>query len=387
MARILLVANTAWSLANFRSGLIRALMDDGHEIVALAPRDAGTPSLEALGCRTLDIEIDNKGTSPFRDAVLYASFLRIFRKERPDIVLSYTIKCNIYGALAARALGMPFLPNVTGLGTAFIRDTWLTRLVSGLYRSAFSRLPQVFFLNGDDAGLFVERGLVRPAQVSVLPGEGIDLDYFPPTPQRDNTDRPVFLMIARMLRDKGVVEFVGAAEQLRQQGVAARFQLLGPLDAANQTAIGRQTMSGWVNAGLVEYLGITEDVRPFIAASDCVVLPSYREGLPRVLLEASAMQRAVIATNVPGCRDVVADGETGLLCEARSVEGLANAMAAILELSPRDRMRMGQAGRNRVASRFAQQTVTETYRAAIAGTLNGQPGNPDAGAFDPNSAD
>ena len=369
--KILLQVNLAWNLVHFRKSLIENLIESGHDVVALCPIDHTVPDLEAMGCRVVHLEMDNKGLSPRRDLGLVFRLWRHFRQECPDIILSYTIKNNIYGAFAARLLGIPFLPNVTGLGTAFLSSKLLERLTVALYRFAFRALPRVMFQNADDLDLFVERKIIKKDRSVLLPGSGIDLDHFVPEPLPEGRSKLVFLMISRLLRDKGVLEFVEAARQLRAQGVPASFQILGPVGADNRTAIGRDTVESWVAEGVVEYLGATTDVRPFIAAADCVVLPSYREGMPRVLLEAAAMGRPCITTDVPGCRGAVDDGVTGLLCKPGDAEDLARAMHAIVDMDPHTRQEMGRAGRTKMEREFDQDRVVDIYRREIS-NITGQ---------------
>jgi glycosyltransferase involved in cell wall biosynthesis len=254
--------------------LVEALMGDGHQITVLAPRDDAVPDLERLGCRVRPLEMSVKGLNPIEGLKLQLRFGRIFREERPYAVLSYTIKNNIFGARAAKPANVPFVPNVTGLGTAFLSGKLLQTVTEQLYRRSFAALPVVFFQNEDDRDLFLDRRLVRADQARLLPGSGIDLRRFAPAPMPAPEDPPVFLMIARLLRDKGVLEFVEAARVLKASHPRARFQLLGAVGSENRSAIDRPTVDAWVAEGVVEYLGTTADVRPAIAAASCVVLPS-----------------------------------------------------------------------------------------------------------------
>ena len=363
---ILMAVNAAWNIWNFRRPLVEALQADGHRITVLAPPDEAVQNLERLGCRMRPLEMSVKGMNPLEDLKLQRRFARIFREERPDAVLSYTIKNNVFGARAAKSVGVPFLPNVTGLGTAFLSGKLLQAVTEQLYRRSFAGLPVVFFQNEDDRGLFLDRRLVTADQAQLLPGSGIDLTRFAPAPMPDPDAPPVFLMIARLLRDKGVVEFVEAARQVKARHPKARFQLLGAVGSENRSAIDRSTLEGWVAEGVVEYLGTTPDVRPAIAAASCVVLPSYREGAPRTLIEAAAMARPVIATDVPGCRAVVDDGVSGFLCAVRSAESLSAAMERFLALSPDGQRGMGAAGRIKMAREYDQKLVVDAYRASLA---------------------
>lgn len=363
---VLMTVNAAWNIWNFRRPLVEALIADGHRITVLAPADEASARLQALGCVVRPLAMSVKGLNPIEDLRLERRFAQAFRAEPPDIVLSYTIKNNIFGATPAIAAGVPFVPNVTGLGTAFLSGRLLEMVSVQLYRRAFASLPCVFFQNADDRDLFVEYGIVRNDQTKLLPGSGIDLAQFAPAPMPDTVAPPVFLMIARLLRDKGVLEFVEAAREIKARHPAARFQLLGSLGSNNRTAIDAEMVDGWVNEGVVEYLGTADDVRPVIAAATCVVLPSYREGAPRTLIEAAAMSRPVIATDVPGCRAVVDRDASGFLCEARNARSLAEAFERFLALPPAARAAMGSAGRAKMAREFDQALVIEAYREAIA---------------------
>ncbi|MEY3307339.1 MAG: lipopolysaccharide core biosynthesis mannosyltransferase LpcC [Pseudomonadota bacterium] len=362
---ILMTVNAAWNILNFRRPLVEALAGAGHRITVLAPPDDAVPELERMGCRVRPLKMSVKGLNPLEDLKLQRRFGRIFRDERPDAVLSYTIKNNVFGARAAKSAGVPFLPNVTGLGTAFLSGKLLQTVTEQLYRRSFATLPVVFFQNADDRSLFIDRRLVQPDQARLLPGSGIDLQRFAPAPMPAAEAPPVFLMIARLLRDKGVLEFVEAARMVKTRYPQTRFQLLGAVGSENRSAIDRLTVKDWVAEGVVEYLGTTADVRPAIAAASCVVLPSYREGAPRTLIEAAAMARPLIATNVPGCRAVVDHDVSGFLCRVRNAESLAAEMERFLVLPPEARQAMGAAGRAKMEREYDQALVVDAYRAAL----------------------
>lgn len=372
---ILMTVNAAWNIWNFRRPLVEALAGDGHRITVLAPPDDAVPKLEQLGCRLRPLEMSVKGLNPLEDLKLQRRFGRIFREERPDAVLSYTIKNNIFGARAAKPTAVPFLPNVTGLGTAFLSGKLLQTVTEQLYRRSFSALPVVFFQNEDDRDLFLDRRMVRLDQARLLPGSGIDLERFTPATMPTPEEPPAFLMIARLLRDKGVVEFVDAARRVKARHPQARFQLLGAVGSENRSAIGRETLDAWVAEGVVEYLGTTNDVRPAIAAASCVVLPSYREGAPRTLIEAAAMARPLIATDVPGCRAVVDRDVSGYLCDVKSAESLADAMERFLALSPGAQRAMGAAGRAKMEREYDQRLVVDAYREALDLVLGSRTGS------------
>jgi glycosyltransferase involved in cell wall biosynthesis len=364
--KIVICLNTAWNLVNFRAGLIRALVAAGHEVVAVAPDDKYAASLKALGCRFVPLHMENGGTNPVQDALLAWRFWRLFSNERPDVYLGYTVKPNVYGSLAAHMMGIPVINNIAGLGTVFIKDGWLVQVVRWLYRMALRRSAKVFFQNPDDRTMFIDGGMVRAEVAELLPGSGIDLKRFTSLPKPDAGNAKFrFLLIARMLRDKGVGEYVDAARLLRQRWPQAEFCLLGFVDVQNPAAISRAEMDAWVAEGVVNYLGISDDVRTQLATADCVVLPSYREGTPRTLLEAAAMACPIITTDAVGCREVVDDGVNGYLCKVRDAGDLAEKMERMLSLSPEHRAEMGLRGRTKMVAEFDEQIVIRKYLAAI----------------------
>lgn len=362
--RIAVVSNTAWNLVNFRLNLIRKLQLDGHSVLAVAPPDRYVQRLESAGITFEPVAISPAGVNPISELRSVFQLWRALRRHRIDLVLSYTPKGNLYSALASIAARTVFAPNVSGLGRAFIHRSPVTWVALVLYRLTFRRARRVFFQNLDDLRLFVRARLVLPGNAERLPGSGVDVGRFMPAPLP--TDRspsaPVFLLVARMLWDKGVGEFVAAARRVRLAYPDATFRLLGPLASQNAAAISAQQLEDWVREGIVTYLGPSEDVRPHMADADCVVLPSYREGVPRALLEAAAMGRPVITTDVPGCRDAVIDGETGLLCRARDVDDLAAKLCAFIAIASEGRARMARRARTFVEQQFSEDTVIDRYR-------------------------
>jgi glycosyltransferase involved in cell wall biosynthesis len=363
---IVICANQAWNLVHFRASVIRALLADGWQVLALAPYDpVWSARLADMGCRCIDVPMDGAGMHPLAELRCLWTIARLLRRHRPAAWLSWTIKPNIYGALAARALGIAAFPNVSGLGTLFIREGWLTRIAMWLYRFSLRRCPAVFFQNGDDKALFVSRGLVSEAQAWLLPGSGIDLDHFRP----ETPGRPIrrhFLLVARLLGDKGVREFVSAAQAMKARWPDARFVLLGEVGAANRTAIGHEEVEAWVAQGIVEWQPPVVDVRPAMAAADWIVLPSYREGLSRVLVEAAAMGRPMVTSDVPGCRDVVEEGVNGFLAQARDAASLEAAMERAALCDDMNWVRMAAESRAKAQRCFAVERVVDIYRKALA---------------------
>lgn len=373
--RIAVVANTAWYLHNFRSNLMWALQQDGHHVVAVGDEGPFGKRLRAQGFDYHAVPFSGAGTKPWRELATVLALRRVLQRERVDLVLSYTPKGNLYAALAGRglALALAQVMNVSGLGRAATSPSLASHVVDRLYRHTVARAAWVFFQNEDDRRLFVERGYVPQGRTSRLPGSGVDLGAFTPSPLPSaQAGACVFLMVARLLWDKGVGEYVEAARALRAQWPRARFQLLGPLDASSRSAVPRAKLDAWVAEGVVEYLGETDDIRPCLQAADCVVLPSsYREGVPRSLLEAAASARPVITTDSVGCRDAVDAGATGLLCAPRDSADLARQMQTLLQTQPQDRARMGQAGRRKMEQEFDERFVIDAYRAQIAALHRG----------------
>ena len=366
--KIVICLNTAWNLVNFRSGLIRAMVAKGYEVVAIAPDDKYAEGLTSLGCRFIPMSMDSQGTHPGRDALLLYRLFHLLRTECPDVYLGYTVKPNVYGSIAAYFLGIPVVNNIAGLGAVFGKKGPILYFVKTLYRIALSRSAKIFFQNKDDRDLFIESGLVRPAQTDVLPGSGVDLKKFNvPQPKAENhlSRKFRFLLIARMLWDKGIGEYVEAAKILHQRWPHVECCLLGFLDAKNPGAINRTQMDELVAQGVV-YLGSSDNVAIEIANADCIVLPSYyREGTPRVLLEAAAMGRPIITTNAVGCREVVDDGINGYLCKIRDARDLVNKMELMLTLSIEQREAMGLQGRKKMEAEFDERIVIEKYLAVI----------------------
>jgi glycosyltransferase involved in cell wall biosynthesis len=312
--------------------------------------------------------MERAGINPLNNLASMLRVMEIVRQKKPDMFLGFTIKPNIYGSIACRWFKVPAILNVSGLGTAFLRGSAVRRAILLLYQFAFARADAVFFQNPDDAELFVQERAVRAGQARLLQGSGVNLTNFSPS---NLPSEPRFLMIARLLADKGVREYVTAARELKARIPTATFALLGQLDHKNRSAITEDELNQWIKEGVVDYLGATDDVRPFIRESAAVVLPSYREGLPRTLLEGAAMGRPLIGTDVPGCRQLVWESVTGHLCEPRSAPALAAAMERFVNTSYAKRVSMGSKARAMVEEAFDEKFVFEAYRREIENCLGG----------------
>ena len=370
--RIAVVANTAWYLHNFRRNLMRALQQEGHHVIAIGGDGPFAQRLREQGFEHHAVPFSGAGTKPWRELSTVLALRRALRRERIDLVLSYTPKGNLYAALAGRGLPLAQIMNVSGLGRAVTSPGVIARVVASLYRHTVARAAWVFFQNEDDRRLFVERRYIPESRTSRLPGSGVDLRAFTPsTLPSVEAGACVFLMVARLLWDKGVREYVDAARSLRARWPGTSFQLLGPLDASPRSGVPRAMLDGWSTEGVVEYLGETDDIRPYLRAADCIVLPSYREGVPRSLLEAAASARPVVTTDSVGCRDTVDPGVTGLLCAPRDSVDLARKMELLLQMRPDDRLQMGLAGRQKMEREFDERLVIDAYRAQISALRRG----------------
>lgn len=369
---IAIVINTSWNIYNFRLGLLLALQADGYKIVCIAPRDAYSEKLVALGFEYHNIAMNNKGTNPFEDMKLVYTFYTLYKKISPDVLLQYTIKPNIYGAMAAGVLGIPVVSNISGLGTVFLNENLSSKVAKWLYKVALKVPKKVFYQNSHDRELFIELGLVKEEKTDLLPGSGIDTEKFKPLNRETANECTIcFLFIARLVKDKGLVEYVEAARSICHQPLTIdhqlqpEFHILGSFYPGNPTAINEKEMQHWEEEGIVNYIGVSDDVKSVISAYDCIVLPSYREGLSRVLLEAASMAKPIITTNVPGCKEVVNDGVNGYLCEVKNAKSLAEQMEKMILLSIEAREEMGNNGREKVIKEFDEKIVIEKYKHAI----------------------
>ena len=370
---IVMTVNAAWNIVNFRLPLVKALIGDGHRVTVLAPTDEAVAQLREAGCEFVSLEMEKQGLNPLSESALFLRFRAELKRLRPDLVLSFTIKNNIFGALAAKSLKIPFIPNVTGLGTAFLSGGLLLWIAKMLYSGAFRRLPVVFFQNSDDRELFLKLGTVEQQQALLLPGSGIDLGHFKPVSYPEDQTGTQFLMVARLMRDKGVIEFVEAARLLKREYSDVKFQLLGAIGFANRTSIDEALVEQWSDEGVIDYLGTSEDVRVQMAAAHCIVLPSYREGAPRTLIEGAALARPAIATNVPGCNAVVEDGKTGFLCKVRDAEDLAQKMSHFSKLATEEKRAMGLNAREKIEREYSVERVIDSYREAISQIAKASP--------------
>jgi glycosyltransferase involved in cell wall biosynthesis len=285
---------------------------------------------------------------------------KIYRQYKVDVALHYTIKPVIYGSLAARLSGTQNISTLTGLGYAFITPGLVNRVVKGLYRRALRSAKHTFFQNADDRALFLKNRLVDTGRSGIIAGSGINTDRFAPYPD-ENEDQLNFLFIGRLLYDKGIIEFFEAARIIRQTYPRAVFNILGGLDDGNPSGVSAIELQEWQQSGHIVYHGQVTDTRPYIAKATAVVLPSYREGLPRVMLEGMSMGKPLITSDVPGCRDTVQDGYNGYLVKVRDAGSLARGIEKMIKLTPAERREMGRRGRELALNRFAEPVIVEEY--------------------------
>ena len=363
---VAIVVNTSWNIYNFRLALIRRLKREGYKVILIAPRDDYSQQLEDEGFIYHNIKIDNRGVNPFVDLMLIYDFYKLYKELKPDLILNYTIKPNIYSSLAGKVLSIPTLNNITGLGTVFLNENLSSHIARWLYRvSIYNNL--VVFQNSDDMTLFMEKKLVKEDNTRLILGSGIDTNRFKSQNSLTNKRKFTFLMIARLIKDKGISEYIEAIRIIKSTKYANRctFKILGSLYHSNPTAISQDELDSWIDEGLIEYLGHSDSVQDEIDKVDCVVLPSYREGLSRVLLEASSMSKPIITTDVTGCRDIVDNGVNGYLVKVKNSVELAKAMKKMLNLSNIELIYMGRNGRKKVIENFSEEIVVNKYLSLI----------------------
>jgi glycosyltransferase involved in cell wall biosynthesis len=366
---IAFVANSSWYLFNLRLGVMEALRNCGYDVVVIAPEDHYSSHFTKCGFRFLPVTIDSKGTNPVKDIMLAYHLRKIFKSVSPDYIFLYTIKPNIFGALAARSLSIPYTAIVSGLGYAFHTRNWLYSLVKLLLSISLQSAQSVWFVNQHDYEVFISKKIITPQKAELLSGEGINTEYFSTKffpRQSHRNGRVSFLLSGRLLWEKGIGVYMEAAKSIKRKYPGMEFNVLGFLNADNPGALSLNDLSRWIDSGTIRYFGETDDVRPYLAESDCFVMPSfYGEGQPRSLLEAASMQLPIITTDNQGCRDVVNDGENGMLCQPNNVDDLVEKLETFIALSHAERDRMGKAGRLKVKQQFHEEFVILHYLSAL----------------------
>ncbi|WP_198664804.1 glycosyltransferase family 4 protein [Lewinella sp. IMCC34191] len=360
---VAVVVNTSWNIYNFRSGLVRSIQQAGARVLAVAPPDDYSQRLVSeLGAVFVPLRrLRRKGTNPAQDFALTLELMKLYRRHNVDVALHYTIKPVIYGSLAAKMTRVANISTLTGLGYAFLQEGIVNRVAKKLYRQALRSAYWTYFQNADDRQLFLSSGMVDPERSGVVPGSGIDTDRFKPTDPVESNDSVSFLFIGRLLYDKGIIEFHDAATSLRTRYPEVTFHVVGGLDDGNPSGVSSAVVKEWESSGDIVYHGQVSDTRPYIANSTAVVLPSYREGLPRVMLEGMAMAKPLVASDVPGCRDTIVDGINGYLVEVQNAVSLAEGMEKLILASSEERRQMGLAGRKMAEETFAEPVIVRRY--------------------------
>ena len=360
MVKVAFSSNSLKSTLNFRGDIIRHFHNQNKIIYLIAPKDlADHPILKLKNVHFTEISLSPKGLNPLTDLCYLFQLLWIYFKLKPSLIFHFTIKPNIFGSLACYLCKIPSVSVITGLGYAFINTGLISRFVQSLYKLSLQIPKQIWFLNQDDLNLFNSLSLVKIDKAICINGEGINTDYF--SPQVSTTEAFNVLLIARLLKDKGLYEYIAAAEKIKKLKPNIEFQILGPFVDSQLDGISKDVIQKAESQGFIKYLGETDDVRPYIANSTVVVLPSYREGIPRSLLEASAMEKPVVATKVPGCSNVVIHNVTGYLCEPRSTESLTQTILKVINLTPQQRENLGANGRSFVIENYSIKKTIEFY--------------------------
>jgi glycosyltransferase involved in cell wall biosynthesis len=367
--KIIISSNILWTITQFRLGLIIYLKQNNFEIICLG--ELSETKINEVNAKFIKVPLSRKGLNPLMDLKYFITLMKIYRSEKPDIVINYTIKPIVYGSLAAFILGIPTFSVTTGLGFSFMKDNFLARFVRLIYKTSLYFSRKVFFLNNDDYELFLKHRLVTSNKCVILPGEGINTSfYLPGLKKPSNTFQ--FLLIARLLWDKGVGEYIEAIKLLQKNNEMnnVEFLLLGYIDVDNPSGIEKKLVDLWHNSKIINYLGTVEDTRSTIQNVDCIVLPSYREGVPRTLLEAASMEKPIIASNSVGCKDVVEDNFNGLLCTVRDPADLADKMIQMYLLSEEERSLMGKRGREKMIRQFDDKIIFDMYSKELKEVFN-----------------
>lgn len=357
--RIVLVANTTWNIFNFRLNVIQKLVDEGHEVYVLAPVDEyiaykeNFPGVVHIGLSHLDRD----STNPLKDLLLVGELYRKYKKIKPSLIIHYTHKPNIFGSIAAMFAKIKSINVITGLGYSFIHKGWINTAMKALYRMVSSKAVLTVFENQDDLKLFIEEGLVDEDRAVSIKGCGVDSSYYLPQPNGILHEATTFTFIGRLLKDKGVREFAEAAKVIKARYPKTHFVMLGDFDQENPSTIERDQLLDWLNNDVVEYRGFVRDVRPYVSKSDCIILPSYREGLPRIILEGMAMAKPIITCDTAGCRETVDSGINGFLVQPRNVAALVSGIEQFMDLSAEDQKEMGRKGRAMVEELFDSKII------------------------------
>lgn len=354
--KILILTNYDVGLYQFRRELIEELLKS-HAVYISLPYGELVEPLKVMGCQFIDTPLERRGMNPFKDGKLFLTYRKLFRQVKPDLVIAYTIKPNVYGGFAARIARIPYAVNITGLGTAFQSRGMLRKVVTQMYKLGCKKAKVVFFENAENRQIFLEEHIVREQQTCLLNGAGVNLEHYRLT-EYPTGEETKFLFIGRVMKEKGVDELFAAMRKLVAEGYSCSLDVVGMYEEDYKEAIAQGESQGWLH-----FHGYQKDVRPFIASCHCFVLPSWHEGMANTNLECAASGRPVITSNIHGCLEAVEDGVTGFLCEKQNAESLYEAMKRFCGLPIEQRETMSLAGRKRMEAVFdKRKVVVETIR-------------------------
>ena len=359
---IAFVSNTSWSIYNFRIDVIEAFLNRGCQVYAIAPRDEYSDKLSATGAIYIPLRLDNYGNALFKDIQTIFELHTIYRTASPDIIFHYTIKPNLYGGIAAKLCGLKYFNIITGLGKTFNLSGLIHATIMRMYRYVNRHAQGVWFLNQENLDQFMHAQLVTSDKTLILPSEGINELKFQSSDIHRNDGHYKFLFAGRILKDKGIYEFVEAAKYLRRTYSNLKFEVLGFTNPENENSISLKELEKWQKEGIINYLGSHEDIRPYIDNSDCIIFPSYyEEGISRILLESASMAKPIITTDHVGCRNVVRHNYNGLLVPIKSVDALISAVEYFISLTSYEQRKMGENGRKLVVEKYSMDKVINIY--------------------------
>ncbi|MDC2973176.1 glycosyltransferase family 4 protein [Gammaproteobacteria bacterium] len=363
---VTLSANTSWYLYNFRQSTIKRLIGKGYRVVCISPFDEYSKELMDLGCEYYDLEMQNKGTNPFKDIKTFLKLLFIYLKLKPFAAFHFTVKNNIFGTWAGLISNTPSINNVSGLGTAFIRDGLISIVVRLLYKCSQPFAHRVYCQNPEDFDLLIDKKLVNKDKLFLLPGSGVDLKRFnSDSVKYSKNEQFTFLYVGRILADKGLFELIKAYKNLKIKKINCELWICGILNAENISSISKTQIEDWKDIPGIRWLDQEKYIENIYKQVDCVVLPSYREGMPKTLLEAGSMGLPSVATDVPGCRNIIQDNVNGFLCRAKDARDLEQAMTKALNLSKNEYEKMSINARNIVKNNFDEKIVIDSALNAL----------------------
>ena len=358
--KVLFCSNSSWNVYNFRLNLIKKLISKKYIVSVLSPRDKFTENLINIGCEYHDIKLNRSNINLFGNFFLFLKYYIRIKKINPDLIFSFTIKPNICTALVAKILKIKIFNTITGLGSSFLGNNIIKLLIILTYRYCLKKSDLLIFQNNDDKELFIKYKILKNQKSVIIPGSGVDTNYYYYTKKEKNSFTN-FLFIGRIIKDKGVYELIKAFEYFKKKNLNVKLFLLGQPDIDNPSNISISKIKEWEKNKTLTYLGYSKDVRKFIIKCDCVILPTYREGISKSLLEASSVGRPIITTNVPGCKEIVDNKITGLLCNSKDTNDLIKKIEFFLNMSQVQRNLMGKNGRNKILDNFDEKIIIDKY--------------------------